>query len=467
MDNKYDPVEERQSLDIEDGESNNDVIDYQPNGKRNLILQAVFSLLLFVGLVAAILLVETTVFPVADTVLYNGVVYTPGTVILNGENNNNTLLANYSQGVAIKDGVLISVGENSEVIKYIGPNTKVVDLNGYLVLPGFIDTHVHPISGAINRLDGCPLYDIPDQQQILKKIKDYVDLNPDESWIIGSGWNLAIFPDANPSKDLLDPIIPNKPAMFIAFDGHSIWVNSFALQLANITKDTPNPPAGEIERDAEGNPTGTLRETAIDLVYNLRPAYTQQHLNELLGKAAKLANEYGVTTLHDADATDREINTYISYQDQLTVRVTLSMYWNISEGISQIPKLIEKYHLINNTTKINALGVKLYADGVLEAQTAYLILPYININQTNYTGAPTFTQQELNDIVLDFDKSKINVHVHAIGDGGIRMTLDSFQLALTTNGKWDSRHSIAHLELMDPNDIPRYTNVLVFFVYIV
>ncbi len=172
----------------------------------------------------------------------------------------------WAEALVIANGRILYVGNNAGVEKFVGDKTRVVDLQGKMVLPGFHDSHVHPVSGGIE-LAQCNLNGLETQQEIFDKVREYAAQNPSKQWIVGGGWDLPIFPNANPTKEQLDALVPDRPAYLTAADGHSAWVNTKALQLASLTKDTPDPTEGRIERNPKtGEPSGTLREMATDLV---------------------------------------------------------------------------------------------------------------------------------------------------------------------------------------------------------
>jgi predicted amidohydrolase YtcJ len=266
---------------------------------------------------------------------------------------------------------------------------------------------------------------------------------------------LPIFPNGNPHKSLLDSIVADRPVYLSAADGHSAWVNSKALEIAGITKDTPDTPSGRIERDPKtGEPTGTLREDAVDLVAKHLPEYAQKDYIAGLKRGLEMANRFGITSLQEASADSTHLEAYLELdrKDELTARVVTAMYIDPAKGLIQIPRLIafrKKYH----GKRLRACAVKIFADGVIEARTAAVLQPYLDHGDL---GKPNWDAETLEKIVAALDSAKFQVHIHAIGDRGIRMALDAFQAAREKNGSRDSRHHIAHLELIDPDDISRF-----------
>lgn len=379
----------------------------------------------------------------ADMLLRNGVIYTVDAA------------RRWAEAVAVRDGRIVFVGSNKDAKSFTGARTRVIDLQGKLVLPGFHDSHVHPISGGIE-LGECNLNDATNEAEVEEIIRRYAQANPATKWIRGGGFQLPIFPGGNPHKSALDKIVSDKPAFFSAADGHSAWVNSRALQLAGITKATPDPTNGRIERDpATGEPSGTLRESAMDLVARHLPAHTPQDYLDGLRRGLKLAAGFGITSLQEASAGEEYLKAYaeLDGRGELTAHVSVSLYADPAKGISQIARLKElrrKYQ--SKSLRVNT--VKIFADGVIEGHTGALLEPYLD--RPNDAGKSNWEPDELNKTITALDREGFQVHVHAIGDRAIRMTLDAFEKARAENGVRDSRHHMAHIQLINPTDLPRF-----------
>jgi predicted amidohydrolase YtcJ len=379
----------------------------------------------------------------ADLVLRNAAVYTLDAA------------RTWAEAVAIAGGRIVYVGPESGLRQWVGPHTAVVDLQGKMLLPGFHDSHVHLVYGGID-LSECYLYDFTSQEQILEAVARYGEKNPDKKWIRGAGWQLPIFPDANPHKSLLDKVVPNRPVFLVAADGHSAWVNSRALEIAGITKQTPDPATGRIERDPEtGEPTGTLREDAVNLVAGRLPSYTREDFVSGLRRGLQLANRFGITSIQDPNCNEGILEAYaeLDRRGELSARVVAAMEVNPTEGTAQIPRLVERRKKYQGR-RLRASSVKIFADGVIEARTAALIEPYVGTS--NDRGKANVEPDALNPLVSALDREGFQVHIHAIGDRAIRNSLDAFESAAARNGIRDSRHQIAHIELFNPRDVPRF-----------
>jgi predicted amidohydrolase YtcJ len=397
----------------------------------------------------------------------------------------------WAESIALKDGRIQYVGDDAGIANHLDEKTEIIELKGRMVLPGFIDAHVHPISSGVALLQ-LDLAKYQTKEEILKAIKDYATSHPDEEWILGGAWQLPAFPSANPDKKWLDEIVPDRPAFLDSADGHSAWANSKALELAGITKETPDPPNGRIERYENGEPSGTLRESAADLVSKVSPQPTMEQQMEGLQQALRYLNGCGITSLVDASVSEEELKIYkeADTRGTLTANVTAAMYANpeptersisipadLSQASIQIyqnapPSLqpvlyqIEKFKRFRELYRgknLRATSVKIFEDGVIEANTAALLHPYLD--KANDAGKLNWEPEKLNPMVQLLDAENFQIHVHAIGDRAIRTALTAFEAATKSNGFRDRRPLIAHLELIDPNDIPRFAELAVIPIF--
>lgn len=381
----------------------------------------------------------------ADLVFTNGAIYT------------SNASRSWADAVAIKGGKIIYVGPNSGVQQHVSYTTRVIDLQGKMLLPGFCDSHVHPVSSGM-QLGDCNLTSISSVSVLLETVKQCKASLNGRRWIVGSGWELPLFENANPSKELLDQIARDVPVFLEAADGHSAWVNSKALALAGVDKGTKDPERGRIERDANGEPTGTLREAAMGLVARHIPAPTQNDYVQGLRRALKLANSFGITSVQDASASVNALKAYKTLEErgELSVRVVAAIRVSPDKAESQIPELI-RLKTSYSTPRVSVSAAKIFVDGVIESHTAYLLTPYVD--RPGYRGIANYTSEKLVKLVTALDRAGLQIHIHAIGDAAIRMSLDAFEAAQKANGRNDARHHIAHLELISPNDVPRFARL--------
>lgn len=391
----------------------------------------------------------------ADLVLRNGLIYTMDAS------------RSWAESVAIQNGKIVYVGDDIGIQPYIGPNTTTLQLNGRFVLPGFIDGHVHPI-GAGAEMTQCGLGEANSKEEVLAKIKSCAEADKKSAWVFGNTWGLPLFPKANPQKEWLDAIIPDRPALMTAADGHSIWVNSKALEIAGITKDTPDPENGRIERNAQGEPTGTLRESAADLIYKITPTTSLEEQVVGLKNALSEMNGFGITSFNDASVSAVGLDVYREADKRgiLTARVVASMYADPKGSVDQVLQQVEKFKKLRNeytANNVRATAIKIFEDGVIEANTAALLQPYLD--KPNDAGSVNWEPEKLNPFVEALDKEKFQIHFHAIGDRAIRVALNSLEAARKANGVRDGRPMMAHLELFDPADIPRFASLQVVPVF--
>jgi predicted amidohydrolase YtcJ len=359
----------------------------------------------------------------------------------------------WASALAVRASEIVYVGDDAGVEDYIGATTEVLDLDSDMVLPGFHDSHVHPVSGGVE-LAQCDLNGLDTRDKVLEAIANFAAANPADEWIVGGGWDLTLFPAANPDRGELDRIVSERPVYLSSADGHSAWVNSRALELAGVIASTPDPPNGRIEREASGAPRGTLRESAMALVSRKLPPLSPSDYADGLKRALAMANRYGITSLVEASASDHALDAYqtLAREGTLTARVRLSLAVDETRDESQVDDLVRKRDRYRGE-RLFPDAAKIFADGVIEAHTAALLEPYLDVP---HRGELNFDPSRLEPLVARLDREGFQVHIHAIGDRAIRASLDAFEKARRENGVRDSRHQIAHIELFDPLDIPRF-----------
>ncbi|MFI5098374.1 MAG: amidohydrolase [Candidatus Acidiferrales bacterium] len=363
----------------------------------------------------------------------------------------------WAQSIAIRKGKIVAVGTDEEVGRYRGIGTKLIDAGGKLVLPGFTDCHIHFLDGSIS-LGRVNLEGAADPADIQKRLRAYAAQHPDEDWILGRGWNYAMFgTDALPHKKYLDELFPHRPVFLEGFDGHTYWANSKALALAGITKDTPNPPNGIIVRDAKtGEATGALEEAAQALVTRVIPKLTEVEKLSALRAGMKWANQNGITRVHSAGGDFEELDLFneLRAEGQLSVRFYIAYFLNPpelrSEDLEAIEQARKKYH----DEWINTNAVKFMLDGVVESHTAAFLEPYSDDPSTK--GALFWDPEKYKGAVAALDKRGLQLFTHAIGDYAIRTALDAYEFANTQNHTKDRRSRVEHIEDISKADIPRF-----------
>jgi predicted amidohydrolase YtcJ len=364
--------------------------------------------------------------------------------------------------VAVTDGRIVAVG-GDDIADLVGPKTEIVDLRGRMLLPGFQDAHVHPVWGGLDMLR-CDLAEYGTAAEYLEAIGRYVDAHPDDEWILGGGWQMSAFPGGTPTAAALDAVIPDRPAFFPNRDGHGAWVNSVALRRAGIDRHTPDPADGRIERDADGNPSGTLHEGAMGLVNRLLPEEPLERLTEALLVGQRYLHSYGITAWQDAivgsygDAGDPGPAYLKAAADgTLTARVVGAIWWDRTKGLEQIPSLLERRDRYRGG-RFAATSIKIMQDGVAENFTASMLEPYCDGHGhfTDNSGISFVAPEILDEAVPLLDAAGFQVHFHAIGDRAVRECLDAVEHAIARNGRGDNRHHIAHIQVVHPEDIARF-----------
>ncbi|MEU3504186.1 amidohydrolase [Streptomyces hundungensis] len=364
--------------------------------------------------------------------------------------------------VAVTGDRITAVGHD-EVRELIGPATEVVDLAGKLLIPGFQDAHVHPVSAGIE-LARCDLTGLRTATDTVAAVRAYADAHPEQEWITGGGWSMEAFEGGSPTRELLDRVLPDRPVYLPNRDHHGAWVNSRALELAGITRDTPDPADGRIERDTGGEPNGLLQEGAMDLVGRLTPRSTPAERLAALLRAQAHLHAYGITAWQDAiiggfGSMDDPADAYVAAarDGSLTARVVGALWWDRERGAEQIPELVERRRELSGG-RFRAGAVKIMLDGVAETGTAALLGPYLDNCgcATANTGTSFVDPAELRSYVTELDALGFQAHFHALGDRAVREALDAVQAAREKNGWSDTRPHLAHLQIVHPDDIDRF-----------
>jgi hypothetical protein len=359
--------------------------------------------------------------------------------------------------LAVRDGRIAWVGPAAEAGAHVGGDTRVLELEGRTVLPGFQDAHCHPAESGVGLLR-CTLNDAHSREACLEAIARYSAANPELEWVVGEGWSIDSFAGGTPSRADLDAVLPDRPAYLENRDGHDAWVNGRALELAGITAGTPDPSGGRIERLAGGEPQGTLHESAKDLVADLLPPTTPEEWQEGIRLAQELFHRLGITAWQDASIESADqLAAYraVAERGELTMRVEGNLLWYRDRGEEQIDDLLE-LRASGSLGRLRIRGAKIFADGVLENFTGALLEPYVGTD--NY-GISMLDRDELERAVVLLDSHDFQVHVHTIGDRAVRDTLDALEAAERSNGRRDTRHHLAHLQLVHPDDLPRFAEL--------
>jgi predicted amidohydrolase YtcJ len=341
-----------------------------------------------------------------------------------------------------------------------------VDLGGGTLLPGFIDAHVHPVFAG-DRLVRCDLSGVITAAEYLEIIAAYAAAHPQAEWITGGGWSMEAFPGGVPTKGVLDAVVGDRPVFLPNRDGHGAWVNSRALELAGIDASTPDPADGRIERDANGSPAGALQEGAQYLVSRLIPETTVDDWYDGLLAAQRYLLSLGITGWQDAIVGSHPgmpdpIDAYLraAGAGTLAANVVGALWWDRERGIEQVAELVERRRE-GQAGRFRASSVKMMLDGVAENHTAAMLEPYLDGHgcSTEQAGLDFIDPAELPRFVTALDREGFQVHFHALGDRAVRNALDAIEAARQANGDSGQRHHLAHLQVVHPEDIPRFASL--------
>lgn len=364
----------------------------------------------------------------------------------------------WAEALAVRGGRIAAVGGDRDVRPLVGPGTRVIELRGRTVTPGFGDSHVHPPMAGLARIR-CELHGLHGLDTYLAAVAAYAAANPDVDWITGGGWSLADFPGGLPRREDLDRVCPDRPVFFPNRDGHDAWVNSAALARAGITAETADPGDGRIARDPDGTPSGTLHEGAMTLVERLIPAPTPDDLRRATLESQRYLHSLGITNWQDAWVTPVEEAAYRSLgaSGELTARVVGGLWWERDEGLEQIDSLVER-RAKGPVGRFSPTSVKLMVDGIVENQTASMTEPYLDVHghATDNRGKDFIDPELLKQVVVRLDALGFQPHFHALGDRAVRQALDAVEAARRANGWSDTRPHLAHLQVVHPDDLPRF-----------
>jgi len=361
----------------------------------------------------------------------------------------------YAEAVIVEKNKIKFVGSDTRAQKYITSDTEVIDLEGKLMLPGFNDSHLHFTSGG-NYLLGINLRPALTKKEFVNIIKDYV-IDREGKWITGGRWDHELWPDKSlPTKELIDSVTPNTPVFVSRIDGHMGLANSLALRLAGITKNTPDPDGGIIERNPEtGEPTGILKDNAMDLVYNIMPIRSLEDNIEGTLRALEEARKYGITSVQDiTEPGELEAYQQIVKEGKLTCRIY--SIW----PISRYEDIVRAGITVRNEEGLIKRGaLKGYADGSLGASTAWFFEPYAQDPSTSGLPMDIVTNGNLEKWAIDADRNRLQICVHAIGNRANAFMLDLYERIKNINSPWDRRFRIEHAQHLRRSDIYRFAEI--------
>ncbi len=390
--------------------------------------------------------------PDADVVFTGGAIYRV------------TDTAPWATALAVTGERISYVGNDDGATALIGPNTRVVELDGKMMLPGFQDAHVHPVDSGMT-FNQCAVFDLPDLEDLLAAIRNCVEERPDADWIVGAGWYVSTFaPSGLPHKILLDEISPDIPITLLSNGAHSVWANSAAIERAGITADTKDPEGGRIDRDPEtGEPSGSFQESAMPLIQNFEPPITLQERVAGLAYAQQLFHSFGITGVHDAYVeigretayTNMEAYTAFADKGDLKMHVVAAMLYDPTLPLEPQIDMFKELRQSVDRRLVKATAIKILVDGIATTYSAAMLAPYSDREAEGTKGTPLIAPDKLTDLVLRLDKLGFQVHFHTIGDAATHYSLDALEAARAQNGERDGRHHLSHIMVWAPADFDR------------
>jgi predicted amidohydrolase YtcJ len=365
----------------------------------------------------------------------------------------------WAEALAIAGGKIVRVGRTSEVVALAGRNSRVINLRGRLAIPGINDAHIHFLSGSLG-LSEVDLVGARSLEEIQHRVSEFARSHPEVSWIIGAGWEYSCLSGTESSaRASLDAAVADRPVYLRAYDGHTGWANSKALELAGITRNQKFEGFGRIVLDARnGEPTGILTEAAMNLVSRRIPTPSRKSKLAALRKGLQLAASLGITSFQNAGGSGEELSLYQDLLDrhELSARVSFAMSVRPETTQADIEKVVElKKKYSDGLLRVG--GIKIFLDGVIESHTAAMLDHYTDMPDSS--GVPSYSQGALNRLVQMADKAGLQISIHAIGDRAVQMALDAYERALLLDGPRDARFRIEHIETVAESDIARFAKL--------
>jgi predicted amidohydrolase YtcJ len=364
----------------------------------------------------------------------------------------------WAEAVAIRGSRIVFVGSARSAAELKGAQTKVIDAGGKLVLPGIEDSHVHFVGGSRN-LDRVDLMGAKTVSEMQRRIREFSNSHKSAAWIQGRGWMYATFPGNMPNKKMLDEVVPDRPALMSCADGHTTWVNSKALALAKIDRNTPNPANGIIVRDENGEPTGALQEAASSLVRKVIPEETKAEMLDALRRGLKEASRVGVTRVHSlgGDFEHLDLLETVRREGNLTTRFSVAYFVDPPGLTDKDWKALTAARNRYRDEWISEGGVKMMLDGVIDSFTGAMLEPYVGKGEEK--GKLFWDPDIFMKTVAELDSKEVQVSTHAIGDAAIRLALDAYENAAKVNGPRDRRDKVEHIENVAQADIGRFAQL--------
>jgi predicted amidohydrolase YtcJ len=379
----------------------------------------------------------------------------PDLIVFNADIRTMDPLQPRAQAFAAKDGRLTAIGRDDEIRALANGRMQKIDAGGRLALPGFQDTHIHLQDSGTGFSSSANLEDCRKVEELQRCLRDFATRRTNDQWVRGVGWYSGIFGAHNLDRAVLDEAVPDRPVWIYASDGHNAAINSKACEAIGLDASVADPPNGKFVRDAKGVPTGLIYEDAIDWVRQRMPKLDLDAYFEGVKFGQALCNRHGITGVLDALVRERHMKVYcdLDRAGELRVRVRATAKVNPEESVADALGRLDALRRDFQTPMVGVHSAKFFLDGVLENRTAVMIEDYADAEGGNATLM--FDEDHLRELFIAFDAARYQLHVHVIGDGSARVALDDIEAARAANGAWPSLHQLAHLQMIDPADIPR------------
>lgn len=365
------------------------------------------------------------------------------------------------RALLVRDGVVVAVGAAAEAAASAAGEVERIDLEGGFLMPSFGDGHAHPMFGGLEA-DGPDVRSCRSVEEIVAEVRRYAEAHPELEWITGASYDGSLAEQGLFDARWLDDAVADRPVLLRAWDYHTVWVNSRALELAGIDAATPEPELGEIPRREDGTPLGTLREWgAVDLVTAVMPPRSVEAGVRALERAGRYYLERGVTWVQDAWVEPADLDVYLAAaaSGALPLRFNLALYADPRRFLRDLPEMAMARDRVAaaGSPLLTANTIKFFADGVVENETGALLEPYCSGLHSH--GMSVWGAERLAEAVRAADAAGFQVHVHAIGDAAVRQALDAIERAIDANGPRDRRPVIAHAQLIDDADLARFAEL--------
>ena len=361
-----------------------------------------------------------------------------------------------AEAVAVCGNKLAFVGSTADAIHWRGTQTRVIDAQQCTLLPGLIDSHFHLQMGSL-KLNDIQLDGISEYARLTQTIRAFGEMHPERFWLVGYGLGYNTGPEGQAlTRQALDAIVADRPLIVFAFDLHTAWANTRALELANLLQGATCEPGNEVVMAADQLASGELRESgAYNPVRALFPKLDQHQKRALLRQGLAQAARLGITSVHNMDGDLAQLTLYADLEaaGELTLRIYCPFSVTPATPVAALSEAVAMRDAFASDL-VRSACVKFFMDGVVESSTAFLLDEYVN--QPGWRGEPLFSAEHFAEMATAADQLGLQIFVHAIGDAAVRRTLDGFARAQQVNGRRDSRHRIEHVELLHPDDLPRF-----------